>query len=95
LCSSVNYDPLRPNHSAHDLLAIVFYTTHFPECLFAARARASADHSVWSWVDKIGGEIHAIWHRFIVLAIGQHRTALASLEAGTCGVLEAGGCPVP
>lgn len=77
------------------LVGLVFYATHFPECLFAAQTRASADHSVWFWIDRLGGGSHAIWHGFIVLAISQHRAALDSLEEGIGGVLKAGGCSIP
>jgi len=77
------------------LLGLFFYATHFPECLFADRTRASPDRSIWYWVDRLGGGSHAIWHGFIVLAISQHRDALSLLEGGIGGVLKAGGCPVP
>jgi len=85
--------PVFPSLASY-LIGLSFYATHFPECLFAARARTSSDHSIWSWIDRLGGGSHAIWHGFIVLAISQHRNALSSLEEGISGVLKAGGCPV-
>ena len=86
-------DPVFPSLVSY-VVGLIFYATHFPECFFAAHARVSDDHSVWSWIDTLGGGSHAVWHGFIVLAISQHRAALNSLENGVGGVLKAGGCPV-
>lgn len=91
LLTIVSQAPVFPSLISY-LIGLVFYTTHFPECLFAARARVSDDHTVWSWIDTLGGGSHTIWHGFIVLAISQHRAALPALEEGIGGVLKAGGC---
>jgi len=85
--------PVIPSIAAY-LVGLVFYVTHFPECFLAARAHASHDQSVWSWIDRLGGGSHAIWHGFIVLGISLHRDALESLKEGINGVLAAGTCPV-
>lgn len=76
------------------LVGLVFYITQFPECLFVTRAQASADHSTLSWIDKLGGGSHAIWHGLIVLGISQYRDALNLLEEGIGGVLKGGQCLV-
>jgi len=76
------------------LVGLVFYITHFPECLFAAHARVPGGHSIWSWMDRLGGGSHAIWHGLIVLGISQYRGALDLLEGGVGGVLAAGQCLV-
>lgn len=76
------------------LVGLVFYITHFPECLFAAHVRAPGGHSIWSWMDRLGGGSHAIWHALIVLGISQYRGALDLLEGGVGGVLAAGQCLV-
>lgn len=34
------------------------------------------------WLDWLGGGSHAIWHAFIVLAISQHKWAMAELKRG-------------
>jgi adiponectin receptor len=56
------------------LIGLVFYTTHIPERFISERFS--------HWLDWCGGGSHAIWHAFIVLAINQHRTAIASLRDG-------------
>ncbi|KAI0063502.1 HlyIII-domain-containing protein [Artomyces pyxidatus] len=76
-------------HSPHDMFAfmrpvvpslasyitgLVFYATHFPECVTSPRW---APHFAW-----FGGGSHAIWHAFIVLAISQHRAAMPMLKQG-------------
>jgi adiponectin receptor len=57
------------------LVGLVFYATHFPECVLSSHAR-------WKWLDWLGGGSHAIWHAFIVLAISQHRAAIGGLKTG-------------
>ncbi|EIN11606.1 HlyIII-domain-containing protein [Punctularia strigosozonata HHB-11173 SS5] len=57
------------------LAGLVFYATHFPECMLSKHPR-------WRWLDWLGGGSHAIWHAFIVLAIAQHRAAIAGLKSG-------------
>lgn len=57
------------------LTGLVFYATHFPENMLGAHPR-------WRWLDHLGGGSHAIWHGFIVLAISQHRAAIADLRRG-------------
>ncbi|KAG9316747.1 hemolysin-III related-domain-containing protein [Chiua virens] len=56
------------------LIGLVFYASHIPERFISDRWSRSLD-----WC---GGGSHAIWHIFIVLAISQHRTAIASLREG-------------
>jgi len=56
------------------LIGLVFYTTHIPERFISERFS--------HWFDWCGGGSHAIWHAFIVLAISQHRAAIASLRDG-------------
>jgi adiponectin receptor len=56
------------------LIGLVFYATRIPERLLSDRFS--------HWLDWCGGGSHAIWHAFIVLAISQHRTAIASLRNG-------------
>jgi len=85
--------PVFPSLASY-IIGLVFYATHFPERLWVAHARSSSDRSIWSWIDKLGGGSHAIWHGFIVLAISQHRAALDLLEGGLGGMLKAGGCPI-
>jgi adiponectin receptor len=55
-------------------IGLIFYATHFPECLLADR---------WAhWLDWLGGGSHAIWHAWIVLAISQHRHAMREFQHG-------------
>ncbi|KAF8557630.1 HlyIII-domain-containing protein [Imleria badia] len=56
------------------LIGLVFYATHIPERFLSERLS--------HWLDWCGGGSHAIWHVFIVLAISQHRSAIASLRDG-------------
>jgi hypothetical protein len=73
--------PVRPSIVSY-LLGLVFYATHIPE-------RFIAPDGKWShWLDYIGGGSHAIWHAFIVLAISQHRAAIARMRNG----IECGNC---
>ena len=54
---------------------LVFYATHFPECVFS---RPGHGH----WLDYCGGGSHAIWHVCIVLGILLHKRALDQLQGG-------------
>ncbi|KAF9237567.1 hemolysin-III related-domain-containing protein [Melanogaster broomeanus] len=65
--------PIGPSLLSY-LIGLVFYATHIPERLLSDRFS--------HWLDWCGGGSHAIWHVFIVLAISQHRTAIASLRNG-------------
>ncbi|KAG8888052.1 hypothetical protein FRB98_008516 [Tulasnella sp. 332] len=69
--------PVGPSILAY-LTGLVFYATHFPECLFPGK------------FDYIGGS-HAIWHVFIVIAIRIHWRAVEILQShvGADGV-----CPL-
>ncbi|TFL04535.1 putative G-protein coupled receptor [Pterulicium gracile] len=56
------------------LTGLVFYTTHIPERWMSEK-----------WCRRLnafGGGSHCIWHLFIVLAVTQHKTAMASLREG-------------
>ncbi|KAF9227214.1 HlyIII-domain-containing protein [Gyrodon lividus] len=75
----VYIDPIWPSLVSY-LIGLVFYTTHIPERLLSDRFS--------HWLDWCGGGSHAIWHALIVLAISQHRTAIASLRNGiSCAVI--------
>ncbi|KAI0044231.1 HlyIII-domain-containing protein [Auriscalpium vulgare] len=73
--------PVVPSLASY-IVGLVFYATHFPECVLAPRW---APQLAW-----LGGGSHAIWHAFIVLAISQHRAAMPLLKGG----LVDGVCPV-
>ncbi|KIJ68129.1 hypothetical protein HYDPIDRAFT_148456 [Hydnomerulius pinastri MD-312] len=66
-------NPIWPSLISY-LIGLVFYATHIPERFLSDRYS--------HWLDWCGGGSHAIWHAFIVLAISQHRTAMASLRNG-------------
>lgn len=66
-------DPVWPSIISY-LIGLAFYATHFPECLLSERFS--------HYLDWCGGGSHAIWHAFIVLAIKQHREAIALLRDG-------------
>ncbi|KAG0707089.1 hemolysin-III related-domain-containing protein [Suillus ampliporus] len=66
-------DPIWPSITSY-LIGLVFYATHIPERFLSER------HS--HWLDWCGGGSHAIWHIFIVIAIGQHHAAIAELRHG-------------
>ncbi|KAI6169330.1 hemolysin-III related-domain-containing protein [Pisolithus thermaeus] len=66
-------DPVWPSIISY-LIGLVFYATRFPERLLSERFS--------HYLDWCGGGSHAIWHAFIVLAIKQHREAIASLRNG-------------
>lgn len=56
------------------LIGLTFYVTNIPERFLSEQSS--------HWLDWCGGGSHAIWHVFIVLAISQHRAAIASLREG-------------
>ncbi|KAI6046128.1 hemolysin-III related-domain-containing protein [Pisolithus marmoratus] len=66
-------DPVWPSVLSY-LIGLVFYATRFPERLLSERFS--------HYLDWCGGGSHAIWHAFIVLAIKQHREAIALLRNG-------------
>lgn len=66
-------DPVWPSLISY-LIGLIFYVTNIPERFLSERLS--------HWLDWCGGGSHAIWHAFIVLAISQHRTAMASLRDG-------------
>ncbi|GJE97748.1 HlyIII-domain-containing protein [Phanerochaete sordida] len=66
--------PLLPSLLMY-IAGLVFYATHFPECVLA---RPGETH----WLDWLGGGSHAIWHLCIVFAISLHRHAMDSMKAG-------------
>jgi adiponectin receptor len=66
-------NPIWPSLISY-VIGLVFYATHIPERFLSERFT--------HWLDWCGGGSHAIWHVFIVLAISQHRTAMASLREG-------------
>lgn len=72
--------PVGPSVASY-LLGLLFYATHIPE-------RFIANHKIAYWLDTIGGGSHAIWHGFIVLAISQHKAAIAHMRNGI-------GCAAP
>ncbi|KIJ18592.1 hypothetical protein PAXINDRAFT_167180 [Paxillus involutus ATCC 200175] len=75
----VYVEPIWPSLASY-LIGLVFYATRIPERLLSDRFS--------HWLDWCGGGSHAIWHAFIVLAISQHRTAIASLRNGIpCAVV--------
>jgi len=59
------------------LTGLVFYITHIPERWLPERWRHT--------LDFFGGGSHAIWHGFIVLAISQHKSAIAVMRVGMMG----------
>ncbi|KAF8070107.1 hemolysin-III related-domain-containing protein [Lyophyllum atratum] len=56
------------------IVGLAFYALHFPERILPP--------SIQRRLDCIGGGSHCIWHCFIVLAVSQHRAAIASLREG-------------
>ncbi|KAG5351385.1 hypothetical protein C0989_006716 [Termitomyces sp. Mn162] len=65
--------PIVPSLASY-LIGLAFYVMHFPERILPRRIQHK--------LDCIGGSSHCIWHCFIVLAVSQHRTAMASLRTG-------------
>ena len=59
------------------VVGLVFYATHFPECVVAPRWP-----SVCGWLDWLGGGSHAIWHVFIVLVICLHKQGMEVMKSG-------------
>ncbi|GLB37023.1 putative haemolysin-III related [Lyophyllum shimeji] len=55
-------------------IGLLFYALHFPERIIPP--------SIQRRLDVIGGNSHCIWHCFIVLAVSQHRAAIASFREG-------------
>ncbi|RDB16685.1 Uncharacterized protein C30D11.11 [Hypsizygus marmoreus] len=56
------------------VVGLAFYALHFPERILSDNIRKRLDH--------FGGGSHCIWHCFIVLAVSQHKSALASFREG-------------
>lgn len=56
------------------VLGLLFYATHTPERFLPPSMRRK--------LDVVGGSSHAIWHCFIVLAVSQHRSAIALFKEG-------------
>ena len=78
--------PIVPSLASY-IVGLVFYATHFPECVLAPRWPGAR-----CWLDWLGGGSHAIWHVFIVLAIRLHRLGMEDMKAGigeTCVVVVA------
>lgn len=61
-------------------IGLVFYATHFPECVLS---RPGTAH----WLDWLGGGSHAIWHVCIVLGMSLHRAAMEQMKDGPAAVL--------
>ncbi|KAG1821257.1 hypothetical protein EV424DRAFT_1472411 [Suillus variegatus] len=72
-CADVRFHPVWPSIISY-LIGLVFYATNIPERFLSERYS--------HWLDWCGGGSHAIWHIFIVIAIGQHRAAMAELRRG-------------
>jgi len=66
-------NPVWPSITSY-LIGLVFYATRIPECFLSERYS--------HWLDWCGGGSHAIWHVFIVIAIGQHHAAIAEFRRG-------------
>ncbi|KAI0630404.1 HlyIII-domain-containing protein [Trametes polyzona] len=58
------------------VVGLVFYATHFPECVLAPRWPSLR---VLDW---LGGGSHAIWHVCIVLAISLHKQGMEAMKGG-------------
>ncbi|KAG6830068.1 hypothetical protein H0H92_002358 [Tricholoma furcatifolium] len=56
------------------IVGLTFYALHFPERILPP--------SIQQKLDYFGCGSHCIWHCFIVLAVSQHRAAIASLRMG-------------
>jgi adiponectin receptor len=65
--------PIVPSFRSY-LVGLVFYVTHFPECVLHKRAGTGRWRRV---LNAAGGGSHAIWHLWIVLAIYQRASASA------------------
>ncbi|KZV95032.1 HlyIII-domain-containing protein [Exidia glandulosa HHB12029] len=74
--------PIIPSLLAYGV-GVVFYATHFPECLYPQNPRPR-----WAvFFDKVGLSSHALWHGFILVGIWLHRWALHRMGAGFEGEL--------
>ncbi|KAJ3556335.1 hypothetical protein NM688_g2086 [Phlebia brevispora] len=60
---------------------LVFYATHFPECILSQPGRTH-------WIDWLGGGSHAIWHVCIVGGIILHKRALEKMQGGIMAHIE-------
>ncbi|KAI0645744.1 HlyIII-domain-containing protein [Trametes meyenii] len=67
--------PIVPSFAAY-IVGLLFYATHFPECVLAPRWPS------FHWLDWLGGGSHAIWHVCIVLAISLHKQGMEAMKAG-------------
>ncbi|KAI0675346.1 HlyIII-domain-containing protein [Trametes maxima] len=67
--------PIVPSFAAY-IIGLLFYATHFPECILAPRWPS------FHWLDWLGGGSHAIWHVCIVLAISLHKQGMEAMKAG-------------
>lgn len=67
--------PIAPSLASY-IVGLVFYATHFPECVLAARSNSV------HWLDWLGGGSHAIWHVCIVLAISLHKRGMEVMKSG-------------
>lgn len=67
--------PIIPSLASY-IAGLLFYATHFPECVLPI------DSPRFAW---LGGGSHALWHIFIVWAISLHRDGLTLLKEGVLG----------
>ncbi|KAI0744151.1 HlyIII-domain-containing protein [Daedaleopsis nitida] len=67
--------PIAPSLASY-IVGLIFYATHFPECVLAAQAGSV------HWLDWLGGGSHAIWHVCIVLAISLHKQGMEVMKSG-------------
>ncbi|KAJ8082151.1 inc metabolism membrane protein [Marasmius tenuissimus] len=65
--------PVTPSLLSY-IIGLLFYITHVPERWMSEKWRRR--------MDRFGGGSHCIWHCFIVLAVSQHKAAIASLREG-------------
>ncbi|KAI0823694.1 putative G-protein coupled receptor [Trametes gibbosa] len=70
--------PIVPSLASY-FVGLVFYATHFPECVLAPRWPSLR------LLDWLGGGSHAIWHVCIVLAIGLHKRGMEDMRRGVVG----------
>ncbi len=70
--------PIAPSLVSY-IVGLLFYATHFPECVFASRWPSMR------WLDFLGGGSHAIWHVCIVLAISFHKQGMQLMRGGIGG----------
>ncbi|KAI0775772.1 HlyIII-domain-containing protein [Trametes elegans] len=67
--------PIAPSLTSY-IVGLVFYATHFPECVLATRWPSLR------WLDWLGGGSHAIWHVCIVIAISLHKEGMGIMKRG-------------